>query len=84
MKAQELIEIGFDKISVSIEESGDKTSYYFYRLILPNDIMLTSSENDNVINDNWSVYLFELGYKFSNIDQIRSFIKLNKELTKCS
>lgn len=82
MTAQELIEEGFERVDVYIEESGDEKDYYFYRMILSDDVVLTSDESDIVNNNKWKVHLFELHYTFKNIEQVKTFISLHLELTK--
>lgn len=55
MKEDELINFGFERIDVPIEESGDKTDYYYYKYDLSDTITLTSIPSDEVQNNNWTI-----------------------------
>lgn len=82
MSEEELIEEGFQKIIVSIEESGDKTDYYFYNLNLNDDVVLTSSTNEDSAIKNWVVYLNNNNIVVKNIEDLQTLIALVKKFTK--
>jgi hypothetical protein len=82
MREEELIEEGFQKIIVSIEESGDKTDYYFYNLNLNNDVVLTSSTNEDSAIKNWVVYLNNNNIVIKNIEDVQTLIAIVKKCTK--
>jgi hypothetical protein len=82
MREEELIEEGFEKIIVSIEESGDKTDYYFYNLNLNQDVVLTSSTNEDSAIKNWIVYLNNNNIVIKNIEDVQTLIAIVKKCTK--
>jgi hypothetical protein len=83
MREEELIEEGFQKIIVSIEESGDKTDYYFYNLNLNEDVVLTSSTNEDSAIKNWIVYLNNNNnIVIKNIEDVQTLIAIIKKCTK--
>ena len=82
MREEELIEEGFQRIDVLIEESGDKTDYYFYNLNLNDDVVLTSSTNEDSAIKNWVVYLNNDHIVIKNIEDLQTLIALVKKFTK--
>lgn len=64
MKEEDLINIGFEKVEVPVEESGDKTDYYYYKYDLSDSITLVSVASDEAKDDNWYVG-GDLGYDIS-------------------
>lgn len=82
MSEEELIEEGFQRIDVLIEESGDKTDYYFYNLNLNDDVVLTSSTNEDSAIKNWVVYINNNNIVVKNILDLQTFIALMKAFIK--
>lgn len=82
MREEELIEEGFERIDVLIEESGDKTDYYFYNLNLNDDVVLTSSTNEDSAIKNWVVYINNNNIVVKNILDLQTFIALIKAFIK--
>lgn len=82
MREEELIEEGFQRIDVLIEESGDKTDYYFYNLNLNDDVVLTSSTNEDSAIKNWVVYINNNNIVVKNILDLQTFIALIKAFIK--
>ena len=76
----DLERLGFEKIVVSPEESGDTTGYYYYEYELSDrntDFCLISIESAKVVDDSWKVQLFEVpDYEFSDRFKLREFIEL--------
>lgn len=64
MKEEDLVNFGFEKVEVPVEESGDKTDYYYYKYDLSDSITLVSVASDEVKDDNWHVG-GDLGYDIS-------------------
>lgn len=65
MTEKDLKELGFKKIKVSAEESGDKPyHYYTYDFKNTGYLCMLSCDSDNVKSKNdWTVEMFELGIK---------------------
>ena len=59
MTEQELQSLGFNKVCVPVEESGDAKNYYYYSLSLSGDAILISDANDEIINDDLDDHLSE-------------------------
>jgi hypothetical protein len=75
MTEQELIDSGFTKVYIPIEESGDKTNYWYYTYDLSDNITLISSDSDSS-KENWSVMLFEDDIEINDINDIRNLIDI--------
>jgi hypothetical protein len=83
MKEQELISLGFERVEVSAEESGDE-AFYYYTLDLGNQrvVSLISPADNEIVDNKWSVELFEdASISFDDIDQLKTFIKIVKDNT---
>ena len=76
MTEKQLKALGFEKIKVSAEQSGD-VAFYYYTLDIC-DISLIS--NDNLMSQNkWAVYLFNHNsLEITNVDTLRQFIDIIK------
>jgi hypothetical protein len=61
MKEKDIVDFGFEKVDVPVEESGDKTDYYYYKYDLSDSITLVSVASDEAKDDNWYVG-GDLGY----------------------
>ena len=83
MKEQDLINLGFERVDVSAEESGDE-AFYYYTLDLGNQrvVSLISPADNEIVDNKWSVELFEdASISFDDIDQLKTFIKIVKDNT---
>ena len=56
MTEKELIEFGFKKEIIPDSESQNGYDYYYYTLEVIQDIVLVSSESDEVEDDEWGVF----------------------------
>tara|TARA_R110000787_G_scaffold212720_1_gene322334 strand:- start:33 stop:287 length:255 start_codon:yes stop_codon:yes gene_type:complete len=82
MKEQELIELGFERVDVSEQESGDKAFYYYTYDIGNGAISLISQSNDEVENSNWHVEVFEDStIRFETIEELIKFIEVTDKNT---
>lgn len=76
----DLERLGFDKVVVSPEESGDANGYYYFEYDLSDtngNFCLISIESEKVVDDAWKVQLFETpDYEFVDRDLLREFINL--------
>ena len=82
MTGQELIELGFERVDVSEQESGDKAFYYYTYDIGDGTISLISQSNDEVENSNWHVEVFEDStIRFETIEELTKFIEVTDKNT---
>jgi len=56
MTEKELIEFGFKKEIIPDSESQNGYDYHYYTLEVIQDIVLVSSESDEVEDDEWGVF----------------------------
>lgn len=82
MREEELIEEGFEKVLVPVEESGDKTDYYYYSLNIKPNLSLTSNANDEAGEKNWKVYCYDLEICIKDIEDLQAFITLYRKWAK--
>jgi hypothetical protein len=78
--------LGFEKVVVSPEESGDTNGWYYYEFNFSevnDNFCLISQESDRVKDDIWKVKLFETPeYEFDDRERLQTFIKLMLEFKK--
>lgn len=82
MKEIELIEEGFNRIDIPIEESGDKTDYYYYVLELNPNFVLNSTASDEISSGRWQVFEYEVGIVINDIEDIQALKALFKKWSK--
>jgi len=88
MKIQELDleKLGFQKVVVTPEESGDPQGFYYYEYPLSEDnenLVLVSEDSDEIQNDSWIVQLFDThDYTFTDREGLREFIEMMKKFNK--
>ena len=74
----DLITLGFEKVVVTPEESGEPHGWYYYELELSSvneNFSLISQESDRVKDDIWKVKLFEVAdYEFEDRVELQEFI----------
>ena len=76
MKEQDLIDLGFTR------EFGD--GFYYYVYDFSRGFSLITNANDELINGEWVVEVFETSDKiqFTNIDNVKKLIKLINKAKK--
>jgi len=80
MKEEELIEEGFERIDVTIEESGDKEDYYYYRYSFGRGFDMYSTENTESSKKNkWKVTFEDFADNIVDIEDIQTLIALFKK-----
>jgi hypothetical protein len=79
MTEEELIEEGFTRIDILIEESGDETDYYYYRFSFGNGFSLYSSENTDSPGNKWRVHFDEFSDNITDIEDIQTLLALFKK-----
>lgn len=81
MTEDDLLELGFERVEMPIEETGNKEDYYFFQFILKNNEPLLSSSSDESGKRNWFVTLDGWG-KLTEIEDIELMIKLFEKMAK--
>lgn len=79
MTEEELIEEGFERIDVPIEESGNEEDYYYYRYSLGSSFSLYSSENTDSPKNKWSVTFEEFTDNIIDIEDVQTLLALFKK-----
>ena len=85
IEEQDLIDLGFNMVFVSKEESGAPNDFYYYHYDLFGDggPTLLSNANDEVINSRWKVELFDYdNYYFDDIEHLTKFILSAKNVKR--
>jgi hypothetical protein len=80
MKEEDLIQLGFQRVDVSEQESGDKAFHYYTYDIGNGVISLITQSNDEVDNNNWHVEVFDdISIRFETIEDITKFIQVTEK-----
>jgi hypothetical protein len=77
MKEKDIIDLGFEKNIVPIEESGMDYDFYYYSLDIA-QIDLLSQANDEVEDGNWKVQILESGITISDKEDLIQLIQILK------
>jgi hypothetical protein len=81
MTEDNLIELGFEKIDVPVEVSGNQFDYYYYIYKLNEDINLVSSDNTESGKRNWKVSIDYWG-TIETVEDVSIIIDLFKRIGK--
>lgn len=74
MTESNIKKLGFERIDVTPEESGDIAFYYYgYKI---GHIDLISNSNDNIQNDKWIVEILEGDIQFHDIKELKTVIQI--------
>jgi hypothetical protein len=84
IREHELIEEGFERVDVLTEESGNENDYYHYQLSLNDDFTLISDASDEINNNQWNVYCYEIAVTLKDIEDIQTLISLHQKWRKNS
>jgi hypothetical protein len=77
MIEKDLIDLGFERIDVTAEESGNPKDFYYYIYHFHKTLCLISPCNDEVKKDDWFVEFFEVdGIRFTSYKQLLLLIHL--------
>jgi len=82
IKEKDLITLGFERTDVSEKESG-ANSFYYYTLDFGENkvVSLISSSNDEVVDDNWDLSIFEDdSLAIKKLEDLISFITIIKKI----
>lgn len=58
MTEQTFIDLGFERVDVSIEESGADTPFHYYTIDI-GDICIMSNDNENAETEGWYAFIFD-------------------------
>jgi hypothetical protein len=81
MTEKELIKMGFEKVSLSEEESGAEAfHYYFYKVGLME--FITNANTEITHPNKWYVELLEGGIEFRRLNELKIVIELLEQNKK--
>ena len=73
---ENLIDVGFNKISQTAEATGAKKDWYYYTLDI-GDMCLITNDNEDAEKDQWAVYIFDnLEIVFRNTEDLAQLVQL--------
>ena len=73
---ENLIDLGFNKISQTAEATGAKKDWHYYTLDI-GDICLITNDNEDAEKDQWAVYIFDnLEIVFRNSEDLAQLVQL--------
>jgi len=76
MKEQDLIDLGFQRKDISVEESGDKP-YFYFTYNFTDEFCLISSDNNEAKKNGWFVEIFDYyDIKFSDKEEVKNLIEI--------
>ena len=82
MKEHDLISLGFERVDVSAEDSGDEAFYYFTLDLTRSGLSLISCDDADAKEHGWFVELFDYeGVRFESYQDLITFIQLIKKCT---
>ena len=83
MKEQDLIDLGFERVDVSAEESGDKPFFYYVKDFGEKNVLsLISTPNDEVKDGEWYVEVFEDdSIRIDKLKDLEDFIEVVTRIT---
>ena len=77
MKEQDLIDLGFERVDVTKEESGSPDDWYYYTYDFTEQLSLISSDNEEAEDRGWCVELdFDDEIQFTNIRELAKLMTL--------
>ena len=73
---ENLIDLGFNKISQTAEATGAKKDWHYYTLDI-GDMCLITNDNEDAEKDQWAVYIFDnLEIVFRNSEDLAQLVQL--------
>ena len=74
--------LGFERINVSVEESGFDQPYYYYELNI-GDICFITCANDEAVDNKWSCSIFDsIDFTLSQESDLVTMVEIIKRNTK--
>lgn len=81
MTENELVELGFEKVLVPVEESGAKNDFWYYNLDI-GELSFISGDNEDSGTKMWMVQIFDNGPWISKFEDLEALITIIKKYTK--
>lgn len=82
MKEQDIVDLGFKRVDVTAEESGDDAFYYYTYDLGNGALNLISNANNEIIDGRWSIEIFEdETIQFWDVSDLTKFIDVIKKNT---
>ena len=73
---ENLIDLGFNKISKTAEATGAKKDWHYYTLDI-GDMCLITNDNEDAEKDQWAVHIFDnVSVVFRNIEDLAQLVRL--------
>lgn len=83
LREDELIELGFEKVEVPVEESGNEQDYYYYTHRLGQGCAFISSDStESEKKDKWYVMEHDLGVRVDDYEDLEIFLSMFKRWKK--
>jgi len=80
MKEQDIVNLGFKRVDVTAEESGDGAFYYYTYDLGNGTLSLISNANNEIIDGRWSIEIFEdETIQFWGVSDLIKFIDVIKK-----
>ena len=77
MKEQDLIDLGFERVDVTKEESGSPDDWYYYIYYFTSGFGLISSDNEEAEKDGWCVEFLDVDdIRFTNVRELAKLITI--------
>ena len=71
-------QLGFEKVVVTMEESGHDADFYYYTMDI-GDICLMSNSDDEAAENGWEAYIFDsLTMKIKGAGDLEELVKILK------
>lgn len=82
MTEQELIDFGFEKVDITDEQSQNGYDYYYYQKELCSGLVLHSTDNLDVVDNNWELRSFDVpALLITNPEHYRQFLEIMDNIT---
>jgi hypothetical protein len=81
MSEQELVDFGFEKIEITDDDSQNGYDYYYYQKEMCSGIVLHSTDNVDVEDDQWTLKAFEIpAIEIKTTDHYMHFLEVMKNI----
>lgn len=82
MSEQELIDLDFQRVDILDEDSQNGYDYYYYQKELCSGVMLHSTDNIDVVDNNWSLKSFEIpALNITDREHYNQFLEIMNNIT---